>query len=109
MKLNVYDDNDNIVKTCEAQAVDLKFGTIRSLMKLLNVEDIQDTAALLKTVYGAWEQLTKILNSCFPEMEDEDWDNVKLTELMPILVEIMKSAFTEILKIPNDPKNMKGE
>ena len=40
MKLNIYDENDNIVKTSEARFIDLRFGTIRSLMELLKVEDI---------------------------------------------------------------------
>ena len=62
LKLNVYDEEDNIVKTVTAEAMELRFGSIRSLMKLLNIDDINDTAQLLKVVYGAWEQLTKILN-----------------------------------------------
>lgn len=103
--LNAYDENDNVTKTCEAQVIDLKFGTIRSIMKLLNVDNIEDTTTLLNTVYGAWDQLTQILSGCFPEMEDDDWDNVKLNELLPVLVEILKSTFAQILTIPKDSKN----
>lgn len=103
--LRVYDDENNVVKEAKAGLVELKFGSIRSLMKLLNIEDITDTAELLKTVYAAWEQLTKILNGCFPEMTDEDWDNVKVNELIPVLVDILKYSFTQILSIPTDSKN----
>jgi hypothetical protein len=105
IKLNVYDDENNIVKTSTAEVVELKFGSIRSLMKLLNVDDIDDTAQLLKAVYGAWDQLTKILNGCFPDMTDEDWDNVKLSELIPVLMTILKYSFTQMLAIPTDSKN----
>lgn len=105
IELNVYDDENKIVKTVTAEAMELKFGSIRSLMKLLNVDDIDDTAQLLKTVYGAWEQLTKILNGCFPDMTDEDWDNVKLSELIPVLVTILKTSFAQMLTIPADSKN----
>lgn len=103
--LNVYDDENKIVKTCEAELMELRFGSIRSLMKLLNIEDINDTAQLLKTVYGAWEQLTKVLNGCFPEMKDEDWDNVKVSELIPTLMAIFRYSFSEMLTIPKDSKN----
>lgn len=103
--LKVYDDENNVVKEAKAGLIELKFGSIRSLMKLLNIEDITDTAELLKTVYSAWEQLTKILNSCFPEMTEEDWDNVKVNELIPVLVDILKYSFTQILSIPTDSKN----
>ena len=36
MIINVYDDEGNVIKTCEAVSVKLKFGAIRSLMELLN-------------------------------------------------------------------------
>lgn len=103
--LNVYDKDNNIVKTCEAVDADLKFGAIRSIMKLLNIDDIDDTAQLLKTVYSAWEQLTAILSQCFPDMEDEDWDNVKLEELIPVIVGILRTSFGKILTIPSNSKN----
>ena len=102
IKLNVYDENGNVTKTCEAVAADFKFGAIRSLMELLNIESVTDTASLLKTVYSAWEELTKILNQCFPDMEYEDWDNVELKELVPATAEILKYSFGEILTIPKN-------
>lgn len=105
LKLNVYDDENNVVKTATAEVMELKFGSIRRLMKLLNIDDVNDTAQLLKVVYGAWEQLTKILNGCFPDMTDEDWDNVKVSELVIVLVAILKYSFTQMLSIPADSKN----
>lgn len=105
LKINVYDDEDNIVKTATAELVEIRFGAIRKLMKLLNVENIEDTSELLKTVYGAWEQLTKLLNGCFTDMTDEDWDNVKISELMPVILAILKYSFTQMLTIPTDSKN----
>lgn len=105
MKLNVYGENNEVTKTVEAQFVDIKMGTIRRLMKLLNVDDIEDTATLLKVIYGAWEQLIKILDEVFPDMEEDDWDNVNVSELMPILIDVLKGSFAKMLTIPNDPKN----
>lgn len=105
LKINVYDDNDNIVKTCEAQVIDLKFGAIRSIMKLLNVDDLDNTAELLKVVYNAWEQLTAILSKCFPDMKESDFDNVRLAELIPVVITILKLSFGKVLEIPNDSKN----
>lgn len=113
LTLNVYDEKDKIVKTSEAQVIDLRFGTIRSLMKLLNIDNVNDTGELLKTIYKVWDQLIDILSRVFPDMVEEDWENVKLTELVPILMVILKSSFVQILSIPNDPgsdsKNLKAE
>lgn len=105
LTINVYDDEGNVIKTCEAVSVKLKFGAIRSLMELLNVENIENSTELLKTIYSAWEELISILNKCFPEMEYEDWDNVELNELIPVTVDILKYSFGEILNIPRDSKN----
>ena len=102
LTLNVYDDENKVVKTSKAELVELKFGAIRKLMKLLNIDNINDTAELLKTVYSAWDQLTKILNSCFPDMTEDDWDDVKVSELIPVLMTILKYSFTQMLTIPAD-------
>ena len=59
--INVYDDDDNIIKTSEAQMVDLKFKTVRSLIELLNVENVDDTGALMKMIYSAWDSVPVIL------------------------------------------------
>ena len=104
-KINVYDKDNNVVKTCEAVDAELKFGAIRSIMKLLNIDSINDTGELLKVIYSAWEQLTVILSQCFPDMKENDWDFVKLDELVPVVVGILRASFGKILTIPNDSKN----
>lgn len=103
--LKVYNENDEIKKEVKAEFIDIKMGTIRSLMKLLKVDDLDDTTTLLKIVYEAWEELIKILNKVFPEMEEDDWEYVNVSELLPIVVEILKGSFSKILQIPNNSKN----
>ena len=102
LTLNVYDEKGEVKKICEAQTVDLEFGTVRSLMKVLNIDKMDDSMELLSSIYGAWEQVTGVLNRCFPDMEPEDWEHVKVKELLPV---VLKASFTEILSIPKDPKN----
>ena len=105
LEINVYDENGYVEKTCTAKTVDFEFGTIRSMMKLLNVDNTNDTGELLTVIYEAWEQLTEILSECFPDMEEQDREHVKLRELVPVVVETLRYSFTEILTIPNDSKN----
>lgn len=108
LTLNVYDEKGEVKKICEAQTVDLEFGTVRSLMKVLNVDKMNDSTELLSSVYGEWEQVTGVLNRCFPDMEPQDWEHVKVKELLPVVLNILKASFTEILKIPKDSKNSKN-
>lgn len=105
LNLNVYDEQGEVKKTCKAETVELEFGTIRALMKVLNVEQVNDTGELLGTLFGAWEQVVNVLVKCFPDMEEEDWEHVKVKELLPVVVGILKESFKEILSIPTDPKN----
>lgn len=104
--LNVYDDKNEIVKTVEATNVTIKFGTVRSLMKLLKIDDVSDTAELFKLILDSWDAITKVLNSCFPDMTEEDWDNVALEELVPTVINLLKGSFTYMLGIPqSEQKN----
>ena len=102
MILNVYNKDGEVVKTVEGKNIDIKFGHIRSIMKLLNVDNIDDTYDLLNSVYSAWEKLTEILSECFPEMEEDDWENIRIKELIPELIQIIKDSFAEILTIPKE-------
>lgn len=107
--LNVYDDDDQVIKSVEGKLADIKYGTIRALMKLLKVEDIDDTAELLKVISVAWDKLTAILDKCFPDMTDEDWDNVKVNELIPMVMLIVKFSAVNMMQIPKDSKNLIAE
>ena len=102
--INVYDDNGSLIKTVQGEPVHFRFGTIRKLMKLVEIEKAEDTGTLLSIVSGAWNELTRILSRCFPEMEEDDWDGVEINELLPAVVEIVKAAVAEINKIPGDEK-----
>ena len=104
IKLKVYEDNGEVSKEFTAQSVDIMFGTIRRLMKLFSVDELENTAQIFKIVGGAWSDVTAILSEGVPEITDEDWDHVKLKELVPVIIEILKASFAEILTIPKDPK-----
>ena len=101
--LNVYDDDDNIIKTVEATDATIKFGLVRKLMKLLNIDEMEDTHEILLVVMDSWDIVTALLGKFFPDMTDDDWDNVKIDELIPAVLALLKSSFVETLKIPKDP------
>lgn len=109
LQINVYDDNDNIKKTVEAYFVDIRFGTIKKLLRVLEVDQIEDTSELLETLYFSWKAVTDVLTKVFPDMDEEDWDGVKLSELLPVVVSILKGSFAHILSIPTDSKNVMAE
>lgn len=102
LKLNIYDDsNKEVVKTVESNTFDLTFGTIRTLMDLLKIESLENTMDMLKTIYGAWNEIKNVLGEVFPDMKDEDWNHVKVKELVPVIINIGKFAITDALSIPS--------
>lgn len=109
LRLNIYDEKDEIKKTVEAHFVEIQFGTIKKLLAVLEVDQIDDTSELLKVLYSSWKAVTDVLSKVFPEMEEDDWDGVKLSELLPIVVSILKGSFAHILSIPTDSKNVIAE
>ena len=42
-------------------------------------------------------------------MTSEDWENVKLSELLPLIVVIMKGSLAQMMTIPVDEKNVTRE
>lgn len=109
LRLNIYDEKDEIKKTVEAHFVEIRFGTVKKLLAVLEVDQIDDTSELLKVLYSSWKAVTDVLSKVFPEMEEDDWDGVKLSELLPIVVSILKGSFAHILSIPTDSKNVIAE
>lgn len=104
--LKIYDDSGkNVVKSYESKTYDLMFGTVMKLMELLKVEDMDNQVEMLKTIYGAWEEIKTVLAGVFPEATDDDWKHVRVKELLPLIIKIAKFSVTEVLTIPVDEKN----
>ena len=101
--LKIYDKSGkNVVKMYEAEAYELPFGTVRKLMALVKIEDMTDQAELLKTVAGAWDSILDVLQSVFPECTEEEWDVVKAKEVLSVIIQIAKTAISDIFVIPTE-------
>lgn len=100
LTINIYDDDDKIVKKAKANTVDLRMGQVSAIMELLDAENMETSQDLMNIVNKAWKQLVKILSKIFPDVTEEEWDNVKLSELLPVLVMIIRASFSEMMKIP---------
>ena len=102
IKINIYNEKGEVTKAAEAKALDLRFGSIRKIMELLKIEEAGNTYDLLRTIYGVWDELTGILSECFPEIKPEEWDGVKMNELLPAVALIAKESFAAMLTIPTE-------
>lgn len=104
--LKIYDDkNKNIEKTYTASTYDLMFGTVMKLMELLKIEEMDDQLEMLKTIYGAWEEIRVVLAGVYPDVTPDEWRRVRVKELLPLILKIAKFSVTEMFSIPTDEKN----
>lgn len=103
MKINIYDKTGKeVIKSYEAQTVDLMFGTVRNLFNLLKVDKVENDVQLAKTILNAWDEVVNILGNVFPEITDDEWNFVKVKELLPVVIHIVKDTFSAIGKIPTE-------
>ena len=103
--IKVYEkDKKTVKKECKADTVDLEFCTVRRLMALFDYKNL-DNATLLSLIFEEWNDLVSILSEAFPDMENDDWDHVKMKELLIVIKNIAVVAIKDMLSIPTDPKN----
>lgn len=106
LTVNIYDETGrNVVRTARAEMFDLSMGTVRRLMKLLKIEDTKNTVQVLNALTGAWDEIVAVLGCVFPDVTDDEWDTVKVKEIVPLVVNIAKYAVTDAMTIPSDSKN----
>lgn len=103
INLKIYDQTGkNVVKIYEAETFELPFGTVRKLMAIVKIEDIEDQGELLKTVAQAWDEILNVLYTVFPECTEEEWDRVKAKDVLSVVIQIAKAAITDVFVIPTE-------
>jgi hypothetical protein len=106
IKIKVYEDDlKTVKKEVRAELIEIPFGVVRKFMSLFQIKDFNDTSTVLNTIANSWDQITKLLDRIFPEMEEADWDGVKMKELLTVVTAVLKYAFGEMLAVPVDEKN----
>ena len=106
IKLTIYnEDMETVKKECTANMVKVPFGLVRKLMNLFKVENLQDTTQILDIIMTSWEDVIKLLGRIFPDVTEEEWDYVDTSELMRVILSLVRYVFAEMVKIPTDPKN----
>lgn len=105
LEINIYDKKGKVKKTAKANLVDLEFGQVRKIMDLLEIESVTNTIEIVKKVNDAWDEIKEIIAQIFPELNEEELDSIKLKELIPMLIIIVKYSFAEIVQNIPQEKN----
>lgn len=105
LALNIYEAG-KVSKTYTANEFDLMFGTVEDIIVLIDLdafgEGATDSAlitAAMKLVVKGFDQVKDLLKEVFPGLTDEELRKVKIKEVAPLLVQIIKYSLTEIVGI----------
>ena len=102
LKLNIYAKERNIetgkkeiIKTYTTDEYDLMYGTVEDILVLFDNVNVNDTTQMLKVIMKFMNQLKPLLKDVFFGLTDEEMKQIKVKELIPVIVDILKMAMSQ--------------
>ena len=106
IKLNIYEkgNNSKVEKTLEAEGYDLMLGTVEDFMDIIDLDKINDQKEVAKMAVKGYNQLKPLIMDIFPELQNDEYRRIKVTELARLIVQIGTSII-ENLDLIKSSKN----
>lgn len=102
LTLNIYSKERNaetgkkeIAKTYTTDEYDLMYGTVEDILVLFDNVNVNDTTQVMTVIRKFMNQLNPLLKDVFYGLTDEEMKNIKVKELVPVIVNIIKLAMSE--------------
>ena len=102
LKLKIY-NKKNITKTYTAESYDIMFGTVEDLLNLIDLEkfnnsknDMEFIKVVTEAVVKGFDIIKPLLKDIFEGLTDDELRNTKISEIVNILVSIIKITMTQI-------------
>lgn len=110
LKLNIYDDDNNIVKTYTKDSYRLKWGVASDLINGLNLDGLKadDNVEFIKAatnvVTHSFGVVQPLIKRIFKGLTDEELENTYIDEIVTVLVTVVKYTMSQI-GLGNNGKN----
>lgn len=103
IKLDIRDSKDKtkVAKTLEVDGYTLLMGTIDDFMEIFDLDKITDDREVLKMIAQSYKQIKPLIMDIFPELTDEDYRNVSLTDLAKTVPSIGLSIIENVKNTKN--------
>lgn len=101
--LNIY-EKKKIIKTYTAETYDLMFGTVEDFINVIDINniDLENKESLIKVaskvVVSALDIIKPLLKDVFDGLTDAELRNTKVSEIVEIVIQIIKFAIKEMRK-----------
>lgn len=105
MKLNIY-EKKQVIKTYEADAYDLMFGTLEDVADAVKLDDLKSGSdvELLKMignlVLNSMSTVKDLMKDIFEGITDEELKNVKVSEIAVVLLDVVKFTIAQLNLLP---------
>ena len=96
INLNIYGKDKQIAKTHTVEGYDLMLGTIEDFMEVVDVEHLDDPVAVSKMIMNGYKQVKPLLKDVFPELTDEEFRGIRLSELAGVMINIGRAALENL-------------
>ena len=103
LTLNIY-EKKKIIKTYTAETYDLMFGTVEDFINVIDINniDLENKESLIKmaskVVVSALDIIKPLLKDVFDGLTDAELINTKISEIVEIIIQIIKFAIKEMGK-----------
>lgn len=102
MKLNIYNDNDEIVKTYEKENFKLKFGTIEDIIKAIDLDGLKNgsdneiISIVTNLVITSLDTVKDLMKKIFNGLTDEDLRNTGIDDMAQVLIDVIKYTISRL-------------
>lgn len=89
ISLNIYAKNNKkiVEKTYTVDGYDLMLGTVEEFVQIIDVDKLNDNAAVAGMVLKCYSKIKPLIKDIFPDITDEELDRVKVTELVQVIID----------------------
>lgn len=98
IQLNIRDskDKNKIAKTLTADGYNLMMGTVDDFMEIIDLDKIDDEKEVIKMVLKSYKQLKPLIKDIFTDLEDDDYRNISVGDLVAVIPQIGLSIIENI-------------
>lgn len=109
LKINIYNELDEVIKTYTRQSYSLRMRQLKLIIETLELDKLakiftsqkkKDNAELIELVsnfvLGSYNQVQYLMQDIFVGLEDEEYLETHVDEVVQVLINVGKYAFTTI-------------
>lgn len=107
MKLNIY-DKKKVVKTYEMDSYDLMWGTVEDIADAIKLDELKSGSneEIIKLAFNlvvtAKDTVNDLMKDIFDDLTDEELRCVRVSEMVNVLVDVVKFTVKELGKMPKN-------